>query len=742
MDLTTLSDEAILAGIGQPSASSGFSGLSDADILAGAGLSSTTPVPEVSTKDYALGALKGVAKAGTDILTAPADLLFRGGNEAIDYVTGRDTDLTGAYPSDYRDRFVEYISEGEGNKTAEDVTRIGGNVATLVAAPQAAPSIAAKVPILGRLAGSGGAVGKAADLGAKAIGYGAEGAGYGALFAAKDDRIGEEAATGAGLNIAIPATLKILGNTAGKLAGGVKDEARRMLLKAFGAGKGRIKKVMKKMPDLLDDAGDFQNPITDALDDFSKAGGGKSGDMRGEKLLSELQEQYDDIAGRLSTELTEAQTKQKDVIIPTFKATEDYVARLPGAQKKQAQKVMNELVADTVNNTDGTILSLQAEKQGLGKVIRETAWGEDAAGQLRSNIIKRIYADLRRTVEDGYSSLTKKPGTNIKRLNQELGQKQTLFPIFEDMIASGESRTMIGSALQSLRTSGGVGQTLIAASTGLAGGLPVGIAAVLGNMAVQSPRGMNALARNLSNPQVKSALVAASKGLSGAAGPAGRLAATFAEENPDRAVTPDIGAETALSTNTQEPGLLGNTSSQGASAGDVSQPAGFLSSPGGSSDSLYRQSSITTKDGEGAVVKTSDKGVKLIKEFEGLRTSSYDDGGGVQTIGYGHTGEGVDQGNISEAEAEELLRADLETAENAIESLVEVPLKQSEFDALVSFVFNVGQGALAKSTLLKKLNAGDKAGAAREFAKWKYAKGKELSGLKRRRAAEKQLFMI
>ena len=135
-------------------------------------------------------------------------------------------------------------------------------------------------------------------------------------------------------------------------------------------------------------------------------------------------------------------------------------------------------------------------------------------------------------------------------------------------------------------------------------------------------------------------------------------------------------------------------------------------------------------------------GLALIKRFEGLRLNSYQDSVGVWTIGYGHTQNVVKGMTISEAEAENFLRSDSASAVNAVRKLVTVPLDQNQFDALVSFVFNLGAGALAGSTLLRKLNAGSYDDAAGEFGKWVHAGGKVLPGLVKRREAERQLFKM
>lgn len=141
-------------------------------------------------------------------------------------------------------------------------------------------------------------------------------------------------------------------------------------------------------------------------------------------------------------------------------------------------------------------------------------------------------------------------------------------------------------------------------------------------------------------------------------------------------------------------------------------------------------------------MKISQVGIDLIKSFEGCRLTAYYDAVHVLTIGYGSTGSHVKPGmKITQTEAEALLKKDLIRFENGVNELVNVPLNQFQFDSLVSFSFNLGLGNLKSSTLLKKLNNKDYAGAALEFPKWNKAGGKVLNGLTRRREAEKSLFL-
>lgn len=144
-------------------------------------------------------------------------------------------------------------------------------------------------------------------------------------------------------------------------------------------------------------------------------------------------------------------------------------------------------------------------------------------------------------------------------------------------------------------------------------------------------------------------------------------------------------------------------------------------------------------------MKTSPRGAALIKQYEGLRLSAYLCPAGVWTIGYGHTGTDVYPGLIvTGRRAEELLEQDLGKFEAAVLRLVKVPLTQNQFDALVSFAFNVGVSALERSTLLKYTNQRKHALAAGEFLKWNKAtvNGKKqiLLGLVRRRKEESDLY--
>ncbi len=140
------------------------------------------------------------------------------------------------------------------------------------------------------------------------------------------------------------------------------------------------------------------------------------------------------------------------------------------------------------------------------------------------------------------------------------------------------------------------------------------------------------------------------------------------------------------------------------------------------------------------IMKASEKAYSLIRQFEGLRLTAYKCPAGVWTIGYGHTSGVVPGMVITKEQADEFLMRDIETTENIVR--VECPgLRQYQFDALVSFVFNVGGGNFRKSTLLKKIKANpDDNSIMDEVLRWVYANGIVLSGLQKRRLAEMRLY--
>jgi lysozyme len=139
-------------------------------------------------------------------------------------------------------------------------------------------------------------------------------------------------------------------------------------------------------------------------------------------------------------------------------------------------------------------------------------------------------------------------------------------------------------------------------------------------------------------------------------------------------------------------------------------------------------------------MRTSEAGIDLIKSFEGCRTVAYQDVVGVWTIGYGHTIDVKEGMRITQHQCDVMLEVDIETYENYVNEQVDVSLTQNQFDALVSWVYNLGPTNLRNSTMLKVLNAGKYEEVPYQMKRWNRAGGKVLKGLVVRREAEAELF--
>lgn len=140
--------------------------------------------------------------------------------------------------------------------------------------------------------------------------------------------------------------------------------------------------------------------------------------------------------------------------------------------------------------------------------------------------------------------------------------------------------------------------------------------------------------------------------------------------------------------------------------------------------------------------KINNSGVDLIRQFEGCELHAYKCPAGVWTIGYGHTGSDVKPGLvITQQRAVDLLQLDLARFEKAVAASLKVKVTDNQFSALVALAYNIGPAALAKSTLIKRLNAGKVQEAADQFLAWNKAGGRTLAGLVCRREAERALFL-
>jgi lysozyme len=159
------------------------------------------------------------------------------------------------------------------------------------------------------------------------------------------------------------------------------------------------------------------------------------------------------------------------------------------------------------------------------------------------------------------------------------------------------------------------------------------------------------------------------------------------------------------------------------------------------SSSDPKKVAVLSTPSEVSKLSVSQTGIDMIKGFEGFRSYPYTCPGGALTIGYGTTMKPGEFTSVTKEQAEALLRKSIVGFERSIKKLVTVPLSQNQYDALVSFTYNVGAGALKRSTLLKNLNSGDYTGAADELLRFTRSNGKVLEGLEKRRQKERTLFL-
>jgi lysozyme len=159
------------------------------------------------------------------------------------------------------------------------------------------------------------------------------------------------------------------------------------------------------------------------------------------------------------------------------------------------------------------------------------------------------------------------------------------------------------------------------------------------------------------------------------------------------------------------------------------------------SSSGQDEQAVLSEPSDVSKLSVSQRLIDMIKGFEGFREYPYTCPGGALTIGYGTTMKPGQYTSVTKEQAEAMLRKTVSGFESSIKKLVKVPLNQNQYDALVSFTYNVGAGALKRSTLLTKLNSGDYNGAADELLRFTRANGKVLEGLVRRREKERNLFL-
>lgn len=688
----------------------------------------------ISAEQATLGPLM----TGLNALTfGYGDEIVSGGNAAVGSLFGEDF-------SDTYDQTKDKLNFYRGDfKKTEPALGFGLEMAGV-----------SKVPI-------GSAIGKRSTVLGKTGQAALEGAGYGAAYASGEgdgilDRL-ERAAEGGKTGAVIGGGLGMAGGLVSKTMRGAQKAAPKaadqLELGAFGVDKTLQKQANERFFDQLVDnkAMAAKNPLQIAVHDFRKMAGNTIDDHDPVALVDQLMKQERALATELTEKLGEAATKQKGSLTPDFRRSIAYVESLPGVDKEQGRAILQKAIRDTLGDVDrSNILSLHDQKLALGRQISQHAWGQDRTA-IETNVLKRIYSDLRRTIEDGYERVTGNSGKEVHDLNERIGRRLGLHKAFANLLANSQTGDVVKQIQAALRTSGGFGVPAIVG--GMAAGVPGAILGPAAAYQLNKPGTRLAISDALRSDAVRGGLGAISSIGDSLASEGPRLLAgpvASVEQSPQELQRPDTitGSPSRQTEQQGEIPLRGESMPSTARQRSMQNREGYSSpdyNPTSArslpTDAEILDAALNGMNSQGESVELSPRGLDLIRQFEGYRSEPYDDGGGVMTIGYGHTGEGVAEGSVDEARALELLAMDTAIAQAAVNEAVQVPLTQNQFDALTSFVFNVGPEAFRRSTLLRLLNAGQTEAAAREFSRWVHDNGRRVEGLARRRGREAELFL-
>lgn len=483
--------------------------------------------PSVSGRDISIGSLKGLGKAALGIFTAPADLLYKAGNSGIDALTGTETNLQGGYPSQKVDQFYNWISEGEGNKTAEDVAELGGTLATAIAIPSQAKNIAAQLPTLSKL-------GKVGKLAANVLGLGAEGAAYATLGNSTSDNPLEDSLTGAGVNVATAGIANKLGkvfkgagesferSSIGATARNfIKSQKDKGLLTDLEAGEvgTRLSKAIKEVGD-TEGFGFWRDPERLAL--RNKAVLNLDGKKIGDALTF-----ADEAGANIALDLTsEASAVQK-------------LIKNSNAEKADIKGVIEEAKAklfDPENGWDGTVSGLNKWKTSFGSTgFSGTSLGTTKA-PVERKALQAVYQDIDSAIKDAVVGSGATTADDWASLMRRYSNHKELEPILNPAAAGELANTWDKTTRGLLRTSGGVltTPTLIAGAVGGAGAGPLGLLAGVGLGALSSPTGSGIAGNALKVLGKGSSKVGAkSKAAAGLAGLLAAATGAAAEETPN-----------------------------------------------------------------------------------------------------------------------------------------------------------------------------------------------------------------
>lgn len=439
-----------------------------------------------SKYDIAQGALKGIAKGASSIVTAPADLLFRGANALANKITGNEISPEGGYPSDYVNKLVDYASGGEGNKAAELGTDILGNVATAFAVPSQAANVATKATQLGKsipiISELFTAAPKATNLLLKTGANAVEGGALNVLLNPKSEDLIDTAEKGALLQAGIPLVASAAGKLVKGLSNTTENVANALDRKSLGT---RATDYMKgsNARTIETPSGEVTSFVKSKLDDLVSSGElGLSRDPS--KMLTRLEQGAEETAAPLREKIASYDEGVKlglqKPATADFSNTVDYInsGKVPADEVDAYLEQVANLQKNIEEKGGGSLDYIQKQKQAFSNKWKSAQITKDP----KSGFYRALYGDLKNTVEAHIPE--------AKSINQELQKYIIAEPIARRALAAEEAASPLSKLRDIGYTTGGIGvPTALGAGFGGPVGAALGAATGLATKALASPTG-------------------------------------------------------------------------------------------------------------------------------------------------------------------------------------------------------------------------------------------------------------
>lgn len=389
---------------------------------------------------YERGATKGLASGFSRLLTGPADFVIHQGNRAANTITGNKVDLTGNYPSDWMNSFIDLTMGKGGNKTAHTVGDVIGTTAAAIAAPNLNKPIAAAVPVLSKLAQTS----KAADLATKLIGYGTEGGLFSLFSNPKTDTPVEDFVEGGALNTLVSGGLKTVGSGIRAVTNKFPELASAIDRKSLGARVGDYGKAsgtrMIETPE-----GEIETFVKSKLDDLLESGElGKSrdpGDLA-KTIEGNTRSINNDIESKIASYDEAVAQGTAPAAKPEFDGSLNYLAKgeVPAHDVDSYLNELDELNTG-ITKEGGSLKYLQEQKKAYSSKWKAAAKNEDP----KAGFYRALYDDLKTSIE--------KHVPEVKGLNSELQKYMVVDPIVDRAVRARDASSPLDVSLRRLISS-------------------------------------------------------------------------------------------------------------------------------------------------------------------------------------------------------------------------------------------------------------------------------------------------